>query len=62
MISNPLLKIQDLGQSIWYDNISRNIINSGELRRMIIDDDIKGVTSNPTIFQNAISWGLQVVK
>lgn len=57
MISNPLLKIQDLGQSIWYDNISRNIINSGELRRMIIDDNIKGVTSNPTIFQNAISSG-----
>ena len=57
MISNPLQKIRDLGQSIWYDNISRNIINSGELRRMIIDDDIKGVTSNPTIFQNAISSG-----
>jgi len=57
MISNPLLKIRNLGQSIWYDNISRNIINSGELRRMIIDDDIKGVTSNPTIFQNAISSG-----
>jgi transaldolase len=57
MISNPLQKIGDLGQSIWYDNISRNIINSGELHRMIIDDDIKGVTSNPTIFQNAISSG-----
>lgn len=57
MISNPLQKIRDLGQSIWYDNISRNIINSGALRRMIIDDDIKGVTSNPTIFQNAISSG-----
>jgi len=57
MISNPLQKIRDLGQSIWYDNISRNIINSGELRRMIIEDDIKGVTSNPTIFQNAISSG-----
>jgi len=57
MISNPLQKIRDLGQSIWYDNISRNIINSGDLRRMIIDDDIKGVTSNPTIFQNAISSG-----
>jgi len=57
MISNPLIKIPELGQSIWYDNISRNIIDSGELRRMIIDDDIRGVTSNPTIFQNAISSG-----
>lgn len=57
MISNPLQKIQDFGQSIWYDNISRNIINSGELRRMIIGDGVKGVTSNPTIFQNAISSG-----
>ncbi|MCK5033330.1 MAG: transaldolase, partial [Calditrichia bacterium] len=57
MISNPLIKIPELGQSIWYDNISRNIIDSGELRRMIIDDGIRGVTSNPTIFQNAISSG-----
>jgi transaldolase len=57
MNSNPLVKIPELGQSIWYDNISRNIIDSGELRRMIIDDGIRGVTSNPTIFQNAISSG-----
>ena len=57
MISNPLIKIPELGQSIWYDNISRNIIDSGDLHRMIIDDGIRGVTSNPTIFQNAISSG-----
>jgi len=57
MISNPLNKIPDLGQSIWYDNISREIIDSGELRRMIISDSIKGVTSNPTIFEKAISSG-----
>jgi transaldolase / glucose-6-phosphate isomerase len=59
MISNPLIKIPELGQSIWYDNISRHIIDSGELRRMLIDDGIRGVTSNPTIFQNAISSGYE---
>ena len=59
MISNPLIKIPELGQSIWYDNISRHIIDSGELRRMLIDDGIRGVTSNPTIFQNAISSGFE---
>lgn len=43
-----------LGQSIWYDNIERSIIDSGELQALI-DEGISGLTSNPSIFQKAIS-------
>lgn len=57
MISNPLNKIPDFGQSIWFDNISRGLIESGDLRRIIVEDSIKGVTSNPTIFEKSISSG-----
>ncbi len=48
-------KISQLGQSIWYDNIQRNLLKSGELAEMIRRGDIRGVTSNPTIFQKAIA-------
>lgn len=44
-----------LGQSLWYDNISREIINNGELKKMIDDGDVYGVTSNPSIFMKAIA-------
>ncbi len=44
-----------LGQSLWYDNISREIINSGELKAMIDAGDVYGVTSNPSIFMKAIA-------
>ncbi|MEE4194001.1 MAG: bifunctional transaldolase/phosoglucose isomerase, partial [Anaerolineae bacterium] len=44
-----------LGQSLWYDNISREIINTGELKKMIDDGDVYGVTSNPSIFMKAIA-------
>jgi transaldolase/glucose-6-phosphate isomerase len=47
-------KYVQFGQSLWYDNIQRNLIKSGELEAMINRGDIRGVTSNPTIFQNAI--------
>ncbi len=57
MISNPLNKIPDLGQSIWFDNISKGLIETGGLRRLIIEDSVKGVTSNPTIFEKSISSG-----
>ncbi len=43
------------GQSIWLDYIRRNLILSGELKRMVDDDGIRGVTSNPTIFEKAIA-------
>ncbi len=49
-----LHELQQLGQSIWYDNIERDLINSGDLRTLI-DDGIVGVTSNPSIFQKAIT-------
>ncbi len=54
MNGNPLRKLQEIGQSIWLDNLSRNLINSGELKRLM-DAGVTGVTSNPTIFQKAIS-------
>ena len=52
---NPIQKLTNLGQSLWYDNIQRKLLVNGELRAMIERGDIRGVTSNPTIFQNAIA-------
>lgn len=54
MPSNPLLDLQKIGQSYWYDNISRDLLNSGELARMIKEDGMRGVTSNPSIFYKSI--------
>jgi transaldolase/glucose-6-phosphate isomerase len=51
----PISKLTSLGQSLWYDNIQRKLLVSGELKAMIERGDIRGVTSNPTIFQNAIA-------
>ncbi|MGW8179646.1 MAG: transaldolase family protein, partial [bacterium] len=53
MSKNNLLKIQEFGQSIWLDYISRRMIHSGELRRLIEEDGLRGVTSNPSIFDQA---------
>jgi len=44
-----------LGQSMWYDNISRDLLDSGQLARLVGNDGIRGVTSNPTIFQKAMT-------
>ena len=55
MKQNPLLKIQEFGQSIWQDYIQRNLILSGELKQLIEKDGIRGVTSNPSIFDTAIA-------
>jgi transaldolase len=52
---NPLLKLESLGQSIWVDFISRGMIGSGELTRLIEEDGVRGVTSNPSIFEKAIA-------
>ncbi|MDQ3804767.1 MAG: transaldolase, partial [Acidobacteriota bacterium] len=54
-MSNPLVEINRLGQSIWYDNIRRAMITGGGLKKMIEEDDLRGVTSNPTIFEKAIT-------
>ncbi|MGD1804391.1 transaldolase [Dapis sp. BLCC M126] len=55
MTTNHLLEIENLGQSIWMDNLSRNIIESGELKSMIAQKGIRGITSNPAIFEKAIA-------
>ncbi|MDG2306045.1 MAG: transaldolase [Candidatus Binatia bacterium] len=54
-MSNPLIDVQKYGQSIWYDNIRRGMITSGDLQRMIDDDGLLGITSNPAIFEKAIA-------
>ena len=46
--------LHDLGQSLWLDNITRELLNSGTLKRYIDDLSVTGLTSNPTIFDNAI--------
>ena len=51
----PTQKLHDLGQSIWVDNISRGMINSGTLRRYIDELSVTGLTSNPTIFDHAVA-------
>ena len=55
MQENPLIKLTSLGQSIWLDFISRQLIDSGELKRLIDADGLRGMTSNPAIFDKAIS-------
>jgi len=55
MTDNVLGKISELGQSLWYDNIERSLLEDGELARMVAEDYVVGVTSNPAIFQKAIS-------
>jgi transaldolase len=52
-----LSKLSELGQSVWIDYLSRDLLSSGELARMMKQDAVVGVTSNPTIFQKAISAG-----
>jgi len=52
---NPLQKLNKFGQSVWYDNIQRKLIRSGELAEMIEKGEIRGITSNPSIFNAAIS-------
>lgn len=52
---NPLARLPDLGQSIWLDYIRRDMVQDGTLARMITTDDLRGMTSNPTIFAQAIS-------
>lgn len=54
---NPLQQLHGLGQSIWLDFINRKLLESGELARLVRTDGIRGVTSNPAIFEKAISEG-----
>jgi transaldolase / glucose-6-phosphate isomerase len=54
-LENPLRALQVLGQSVWLDYIRRSLITSGELRRLIDEDGLRGLTSNPAIFEKAIT-------
>ena len=53
--ANALVELQGFGQSVWLDNISKAILDSGELKKLIDEDGLRGVTSNPTIFEKAIN-------
>jgi transaldolase / glucose-6-phosphate isomerase len=54
---NPLVQLQNFGQSIWLDYIRRDLMTSGELQRLITEDGLRGMTSNPSIFEKAIAGG-----
>ena len=53
--ANPLQRLDALGQSVWLDYIRRDLIDSGGLARLVREDGVRGVTSNPSIFEKAIS-------
>lgn len=55
MPDNPLTRLAGLGQSVWYDYIRRDLYQGGELARLIAEDGLKGMTSNPSIFEKAIA-------
>ena len=55
MSENPLRGLHQQGQSVWLDYLSRDLIQSGKLASLVADDGIRGITSNPTIFQSAIA-------
>lgn len=57
MANNRLKALRDAGQSIWLDSIDRTMLHNGDLERRIRDDALTGMTSNPTIFQKALSQG-----
>ncbi|HEV2421926.1 MAG TPA: bifunctional transaldolase/phosoglucose isomerase [Candidatus Acidoferrales bacterium] len=52
---NPLKELTELGQSVWLDYIRRSLLTSGELQRLIDEDGLRGMTSNPSIFEKAIT-------
>src|SRR5258707_1057930 len=52
--TNPLRGLSEFGQSVWLDYIRRSLITSGELKRLVVEDGLRGVTSNPAIFEKAI--------
>ena len=55
MAGNPPVDVQEFGQSIWYDNISRRLIQNGTIEKLITEDGVVGITSNPSIFEKAIA-------
>ncbi|MGB9205762.1 MAG: bifunctional transaldolase/phosoglucose isomerase, partial [Terriglobales bacterium] len=57
--ANPLTQLQTFGQSIWLDYIRRDLLKAGELQRLITEDGLRGMTSNPSIFEKAIAGSTQ---
>jgi transaldolase/glucose-6-phosphate isomerase len=57
--ANPLTQLQTFGQSIWLDYIRRDLLQGGELQRLITEDGLRGMTSNPSIFEKAIAGSTQ---
>lgn len=53
-MANPLRELERYGQSIWYDSLRRGLITSGELARLVVEDGLKGLTTNPAIYEKAI--------
>ncbi|MBV9828122.1 MAG: bifunctional transaldolase/phosoglucose isomerase [Alphaproteobacteria bacterium] len=56
-MANPLKQLTEFGQSVWLDFVSRDLLQSGDLQKLIEEDSIRGVTSNPSIFEKAIGHG-----
>jgi transaldolase/glucose-6-phosphate isomerase len=56
-MANPLRTLQEYGQSVWLDFVSRDLLKSGDLTKLIAEDGLRGVTSNPSIFEKAIGHG-----
>src|SRR5438270_1336304 len=56
-MANPLRTLNEFGQSVWLDFVSRDLLKSGGLARLIAEDGLRGVTSNPSIFEKAIGHG-----
>jgi transaldolase len=56
-MANPLKELAKNGQSIWYDNLNRELVSSGKLQQMIAEDAVTGGTSNPSIFEKAVGAG-----
>src|SRR5947209_15051627 len=57
MAKSRLHELAERGQAVWFDTLSRDLVHTGELKRMMEEDAVTGVTSNPTIFQKALSSG-----
>jgi transaldolase/glucose-6-phosphate isomerase len=56
-MTNPLLQLLEIGQSVWLDYLDRKILTDGSLQRLIDNDGLRGLTSNPSIFEKAITQG-----
>lgn len=59
---NPLQRISTFGQSVWFDYIRRDLIVSGQLKKLIDEDDLRGMTSNPSIFEKAFGESSDYIK